>query len=91
MSCAILEMGTATSVDQTSVPSGRTASDAHRACFLADHRDSIDASSVADSKERQPERPVIVFADEMLSAIVRSDPENLENQHGYLRLVFVQV
>ena len=77
MSSASLEMGTATSVDQTSVPSGRTASDAQRACFLADHRDCIDASSVADSNEWQSVRLVISFAAEMLSPIVRSDPENL--------------
>lgn len=77
ISSAILEIGTATSVDHISVPSGRTAREAHRACFLADHRDCIDASSVADSKEWQSERSVISFAAEMLSSMTRSDPENL--------------
>lgn len=91
ISSAILDMGTATSVDQTSVPSGRTARDAHRACFLADHRDCIDASSVADSNEWQPERPVISFAAEILSCIFRSDPENLETRYGYPCLVFVSL
>lgn len=70
------------------MPSGRTAREAHRACFLADHKDCIDASSVADSKERQFERPVISFAAEMLFSMSWSDPENLESWNGYSCLAF---
>lgn len=62
-------MGTATSVDQISVPSGRTARDAHRACFLADHRDSMEASSDADAKELQLEFMAISFTMAVLSSM----------------------
>lgn len=53
MISAIRDIGTATSVDQICVPSGRTARDAHRACFLADQRESISASVLADSNDLQ--------------------------------------
>lgn len=78
MISAIREMGTATSVDQTSVPSGRTARLAQSACFRADHRESMASWFVADSKERHPDELTTFFAALTLSSIACSVPENLE-------------
>jgi hypothetical protein len=74
---AMREMGTATSVDHTSVPSGRTARHAHSACFLADHKDAISASSVAEVNVWLALDLVTFLAALMPSLIVCSVPENL--------------
>ena len=50
---AILDKGTATSVERIWVPSGSPAKVANNACFLADHRDSMLSWSLASSKDLQ--------------------------------------
>lgn len=77
MMSAIREIGTATSVDQTSVPSGRTARLAQSACFRADHRESMVSWFVEDSKERHPAELTTFFAALTLSSMACSVPENL--------------
>lgn len=67
ISSAIRDKGTATSVDQIWVPSGRAASDAQRACFLADHNDCICSSMVADSNDWQLFDLTMSFARRILS------------------------
>ena len=77
MMLAICDMGTATSVDHTSVPSGRTARQAQSACFLADQREAMASSLVAESNERHADDLATCFAARVLSLIVSSVPENL--------------
>ena len=74
---AMRDMGTATSVDHTSVPSGRTARHAQSACFRADQSEAIVSSSVAESNERHADDLATFFAALMLSFIAWSVPENL--------------
>lgn len=77
ISSAIRDRGTATSVDHICVPSGRIARLAQRACFRADHRESISASVPADTKDVHLYFRAISFAVDMLSMTVFSVPGNL--------------
>ena len=77
MISAIRDIGTAASVDHTSVPSGRTARQAQSACFRADQRDAMASSLVADSNDRHAEDLATSFAAQTLSLMAWSVPENL--------------
>ncbi len=77
MSLAIRDIGTATSVDHSSVPSGLTARQAQRASFLAAQREFMSASLLANSKEVAPCALDAAFAEATLSEMAFFVPENL--------------
>jgi hypothetical protein len=77
MISAILDNGTATSVDLSCVPSGRPASDASNACFLADHSDSISSFVLAFSNVLHSWAFARACAELRLSFTVLVEPENL--------------
>lgn len=78
---AIREIGTATSVDQIFVPSGRAARHAQSACFLADHRDSISASLVAEENDWQLDERARSLAARTLASMASLVPENLPRRY----------
>lgn len=74
------DIGTATSVDQISVPSGLTASMAQRDCFLADQRLSPSSRDFANTNSLPLLLVKMDFVRWMLSSIAVRDPVNLDCQ-----------